>query len=183
MYFGSLGSPLPLGVIIIIPGKPSEKVPVCVCVRVCARPQACVWGAFSPTPGLLAASPQLCWSDLGLLRAQPRTPPPPLPPPPSWVTSAGGGPAKLDTQREGNPDSPHSPQAPMYVRWTLGTLPSVYLHSHRQISKVLTEMCLLWVEDATPSLLKRGASLKSLHTGCLLALPRQPPFPPAPDRG
>ena len=48
MYFGSLSLPppqLPLGIIIIIPGKPSERVPgvcVCACVRAHVYVKACL---------------------------------------------------------------------------------------------------------------------------------------------
>lgn len=49
MYFGSLGLPLPLGVIIIIPGKLLERIPESVCARaqVCGEAPLQLWVSSS----------------------------------------------------------------------------------------------------------------------------------------
>lgn len=57
MYFGSLGLPLPLGVIIIIPGKPSARIPESARARKCVGSSSAALGLLpqrAPALGTLA---------------------------------------------------------------------------------------------------------------------------------
>lgn len=120
MYLGSLGLPLPLGVIIIIPGKPSERVPG----RVCAE-RASVWGGFSPTLGLFQR------------RARPLG---------ARFRRRGLGATltvkALPNQMPG--ERVTLTRLPLYVQETLEILPSVCLNFHDQVQVGLTGMCVFW---------------------------------------
>ena len=155
MYFGSLSFPppqLPLGVIIIIPGKPSERVPGCVCVCVRARAHVCVKACLrsgSPPaarPGRSApAFPPVvfvkCWASQSA---------PPL------STGELGWPLPMGALPNSLPSSPHD----MSCRPS-GPFPWFICTSIARFRRVSRECVLSGVEDGTPQpsqMWVRGAS-------------------------